>query len=165
MDWLVGGEAYRSKQAEQGLGDGLGKIDEREFCCVERKVTGENGRWRFVCTQDVGRWRFDGRCVLRKVNCREKDVGKEVDTCVQSVEAFGNGVDNEVAGVELAQEVCEHFESEESSECNEKVGSVKGGQAQYIGSQVAPVMVGRKESVKIDIQVIEQEVATLEEEH
>ena len=61
-------------------------------------ITGEIGRWRFDCTQDVGRYVY----LLRKVTYQEKDVGKKVDTCVQSVEAFGNGVDNEVAGVEFA---------------------------------------------------------------
>ena len=39
---------------------------------------------------------------VRKVNEREKDVGEEVDTCIQTLEAFGNGIDNEVAGVEFS---------------------------------------------------------------
>ena len=38
---------------------------------------------------------------LREVNDREKDVGEEVDTCSQTLEAFGNGIDNDVAGVEF----------------------------------------------------------------
>ena len=32
----------------------------------------------------------------------KKDVGKEFDTCTQTLEAFGNEIDNEVAGVELS---------------------------------------------------------------
>ena len=44
----------------------------------------------FDDSQDVGR---------REVSGGEKDVGKEVDACMVTVEAFGNGVDNEVAGV------------------------------------------------------------------
>ena len=38
---------------------------------------------------------------LRKVNERKKDVGEKVDTCTQTLEAFGNGIDNGVAGVEF----------------------------------------------------------------
>ena len=36
------------------------------------------------------------------MNDREMDVGEEVDTCTQTLEAFGNGIDNEVAGVEFS---------------------------------------------------------------
>ena len=39
---------------------------------------------------------------LREVNERKKDVGEKVDTCTQTLEAFGNGIDNGVAGVELS---------------------------------------------------------------
>ena len=56
------------------------------------------GRWRFDCTQDVDGYVYP----LRKVNDKEKDVGKEVDACTQTLEAFGNRVDNEAAGVEFA---------------------------------------------------------------
>ena len=38
---------------------------------------------------------------LREVKDREKDVGEEVDTCTQTLEAFGNKIHNEVAGVEF----------------------------------------------------------------
>ena len=39
---------------------------------------------------------------LREVYDRQKNVGEEVDTCTQTLEAFGNGIDNEVAGVEFS---------------------------------------------------------------
>ena len=39
---------------------------------------------------------------VREVNDREMDVGEEVDTCIQILEAFGNGIDNEAAGVEFS---------------------------------------------------------------
>ena len=38
---------------------------------------------------------------LREVKDREKDVAEEVDTCTQTLEAFGNRIDDEVAGVEI----------------------------------------------------------------
>ena len=38
---------------------------------------------------------------MREVNDREKDVGEEVDTCTQTLEAFGYEIDNEVGGVEF----------------------------------------------------------------
>ena len=43
----------------------------------------------------------DAVYLSREVNEREKDVGEEVDTCIQTLEAFGNGIDDEVAGVEF----------------------------------------------------------------
>ena len=54
-------------------------------------------------------------------------------------------------------------------EYDQKVGSMKGGQAQYVGSQVDPVVVQRKDSGEVDTYVNEQEVdveeggATLED--
>ena len=39
---------------------------------------------------------------MRKVNNGEKNIDKEVDACAQTEQAFGNGVDNEVAVVEFS---------------------------------------------------------------
>ena len=97
MVQLVGRKVQKSTQAEQGLGNRLGKKDGREFGEVEGEVI-----WK------IGRWMVDTRSTqhavypLREVNDREKDVGEEVDTCTQTLEAFGNGIDNEVAGVEFS---------------------------------------------------------------
>ena len=35
------------------------------------------------------------------MNGGEKDVGMEVDTCMQAEQALDNGIDNKVAGVEF----------------------------------------------------------------
>ena len=92
--WLVGRKVQKSTQAEQGLGNGLGKKDGWEFGEVEREVIWEIGKQEVGGTEDVV-------YPLREVKDREKDVGEEVDTCTQTLEAFGNRIDNEVAGVEF----------------------------------------------------------------
>ena len=95
MAQLVGRKVQKSTQAEQGPGNGLGKKDGREFGEVERGVNWEIGRRMVGSTEDAV-------YPLREVNEREKDVGEEVDTCTQTLEAFGSGIDNEVAGVEFS---------------------------------------------------------------
>ena len=119
-----------SGQAEQELGKRLGGKDEREFGKnmgqeVEGEVTGKIGRWEVGGTQDIGRYVYLVR-EDRKENDvgEEKDVGKKVDTC------------HEIAGVVFQQEVGECFECNEGWEYDQTVGSMKAGQAQYIGSQV-----------------------------
>ena len=62
---------------------------------VEREIIWEIGRWMVGSTKDAV-------YPLREVNDREKDVGEKVDTCTQTLEAFGNGIDNEVVGVEFS---------------------------------------------------------------
>ena len=91
--WLVGREVDMSGQAEQELGKGFGKKDEREFEVEAGKIEG----WKFGGTQDLRRYVYP----VRKVNDGEKNVGKEVDTCIQAEQEFGNGVDNGVAGGEF----------------------------------------------------------------
>ena len=61
------------------------------------EVTGKTGRWEVGGTQDVGRYVYPVR-EERKENDveEEKDVGKKVDTHIQTVEAFGHGIDGEV---------------------------------------------------------------------
>ena len=65
---------------------------------AERKVTVKVGRWEGGGTQDVGRYCYPvGE--ERKENDveEEKDVDKKVDTCTQTVKAFGHVI----AGVEF----------------------------------------------------------------
>ena len=65
---------------------------------VERKKeTGRVGRWKVGCSQDVGRLVYP----VKKADDREKDVGKEGGGHMQTLEAFGSGIDNKIAGVEL----------------------------------------------------------------
>ena len=52
-------------------------------------------------TQDVGRYVYSVRKEKENDVEEEKDVGKKVDTCTQTVEAFGH----EIAGVEFQQQV------------------------------------------------------------
>ena len=80
-----------SGQAEQGLGKRFGKKDEREFGNMEKEVTRKIG---FGGTLDIGRYVY-------LVNVGEKNVGKCVDSCVQTVQGFGHGTDNGAAGVEF----------------------------------------------------------------
>ena len=48
-------------------------------------------------TQDVGRYVYQVREDREENDVEEeKDVGKNVDTCTQTVEAFGHGIDSEV---------------------------------------------------------------------
>ena len=169
MVWLVGKKDMKdtSGQAQQELGKGLG---EREFGRkmdqeVGMQVTGKTGRWEVGGTQDVGRYVYPVREDKEENDVEEeKDVGKKVDTC--TVEVFGH----EIAGVEFQQEVGECFECDEGWEYDQKVGSMKAGQAQCGGSQVVPVVVVRKDSGEVDTCVNEQEVdveeggATLEDE-
>ena len=135
---------------------------------VGTQVTGKTGRWEVCGTQDVGRYVYPvGE--ERKENDveKEKDVGKKVDTC--AVEVFDHGI----AGVKFQQKVGEYFEYKDCWEYDEKVGSMKAGQAQFVGSQIVsdiPVVVQREYSGEVDMYVNEQEVdveeggATLEDE-
>ena len=55
-------------------------------------------------TQDVGRYVYPVREDREKNDVgEEKDVGKKVDTCTKTVEAFGYGID----GVQFQQKVGE----------------------------------------------------------
>ena len=139
-----------SGQAEQELGKRLGGKDEREFGKnigqeVEGEVTGKIGRW-----EDTGRYVYLVR-EDREANDvgEEKDVGKKADTCIEEV--FGH----KIAGVVFRQEVGECFECNEGWEYDQTVGSMKAGQAQYIGSQVDLVA---------EQEVDEEGGATLEDE-
>ena len=94
--WLVGGEVDTHGYAE------LKGLDERQFgrdvgWQVEREETGKIGRWEVGCSQDVGRLVHP----VKEANDREKDVGKEGGGHMQTLEAFGDGFDNMIAGVEL----------------------------------------------------------------
>ena len=112
--WLVGRKADLSGQAEQELGKTLGGKDGRE-------VSGKIGGWEVGGIQDVDRYVDPVREEREKNDAGEdKDVGKNVDTCTQTVEAFGHEID----GVEFQQEVGECFEG---WECDENVGSMKAG--------------------------------------
>ena len=171
MVWLVGKKDMKdtSGQAQQELGKGLG---EREFGRkmdqeVGMQVTGKTGRWEVGGTQDVGRYVYPVR-EDRKENDvgEEKDVGKKDDTC--TVEVFDYGI----AGVEFQQKVGQYFECKDCWEYDEKVGSMKAGQAWFVGSQVVsdiPVVVQREYSGEVDMYVNEQKVdveeggATLED--
>ena len=152
MAWLVQRKVDMSGQAEQEFGRALGEKVEGEFgrkmggWQVEREVTGKTGRWQVGGTQDVGRYVYPVREEREKNDVEEeKDVGKKVDT--YTVQVFGH----EIAGVEFQQqEVGECFECDEGWECDEKVGSMKAGQAQCVGSQVDPVVVAR-DSGEVDV--------------
>ena len=50
---------------------------------VGSEVTGKTGRWEGGGTLDIGRQCYP-------VGEEEKDVGKKVDTCVETVEVFGH---------------------------------------------------------------------------
>ena len=63
---------------------------------VERKVTGKIGRWEVGGTQDVGRYVHPVGEERENDVEEEKDVGKKVDTCTQTVEVFGHEIDSEV---------------------------------------------------------------------
>ena len=88
-------DTSRQAEAEQGLGKRFGGKAGRVFGEVEGEVTGKLERQEVGGTQDVGRYVYP----VEQMNDRKKDVGKEVDT--QAEQAFGNGVDNEVAGLEF----------------------------------------------------------------
>ena len=81
-----------SGQAEQELGKGFGKKDEREFEVVAVKIES----WKLCGTQDLGGSVYP----VREVNDGEKSAGED-DTCIQTEQEFGNGVDNRIAGVEF----------------------------------------------------------------
>ena len=93
---LVGGEVDMHGYAElKGLGG-------RQFgrnvgWQVEREETGRVGRWKVGCSQDVG-WLVHP---VKEADDREKDIGKEDGGHIQTLEAFGDGFDNKIAGVEL----------------------------------------------------------------
>ena len=74
-------------------------------------------------TQDVGRFVYTVGEEREKNDTGEEDVGKKVDTCTQTVEAFGYGI----TGVQFQQEVGECFQCNEDKEHDEKVCSVKTG--------------------------------------
>ena len=79
-------------QAEQELGKGVGMKDGKKFgrqmgLEVGMQVTGKIGRWEVGGTQEVGRYVQD-----KEENDEEKDVGKKVDTCTQTVEASGHEI-------------------------------------------------------------------------
>ena len=54
-------------------------------------------------TQDVGRYVYPVREEREKNDVEEKDAGKKVDTCTQTVEVFGHETD----GVQFQQKVGE----------------------------------------------------------
>ena len=116
-----------SEQAEQGLGKRFGKMDEREFGNMEKEVTRKIG---FGGTLDIGRYVYP----VKEVNVGEKNVGKYVDSCVQTVQAFGHGTDNGTAGVEFHQQVGWSVEGEVGWETGLKDGSVEAEQTQCGGS-------------------------------
>ena len=85
---------------------------------VERKVTGKIGRWEVGNTQDIGRYVYPvGEDREENDVGEEKDVGKTVDTCTQTVEVFGH----EIVGVEFQQEVGECVEHDEGWKCDDKI--------------------------------------------
>ena len=94
--WLAGGEVDMHGYAElQGLGGRQFGMD--AGWDVEREETGKTGRWKVGCSQDVGRLVYP----VKEADDREKDVGMEGGGHMQTLEAFGDGFDNKIAGVEL----------------------------------------------------------------
>ena len=93
---LVGVEVDMHGSAE------LKDLDGRQFGWdmgwqVGREETGKIGRWEVGCSQDVGRLVYP----VKEADDREKDVGMEGGVHMQTLEAFGDGFDNKIAGVEL----------------------------------------------------------------
>ena len=61
------------------------------------EVTGKTGRLEVGGTQGVGRYVYPVREDRKENDVGEdKDVGKKVDTCTQTVEVFGHEIDSEV---------------------------------------------------------------------
>ena len=117
MTWLVGRKVDMSGQAEQELVKILGGKDERE-------VTGKIGRWEVGGTQDVGWYVYSVRKEKENDVEEEKEVGKKVDACTQTVEAIVHEND----GVQFQKkEVGECLEHKDCWGCDEKVGSMRGG--------------------------------------
>ena len=95
--WLVGGEVDTHGYAE------LKGLDGRQFGKwvvdweVEREEeTGRIGRWKVGCSQDVGRLVYP----VKAADDKEKDVGMEGGSHMQTLEAFGDGFGSKIVGVE-----------------------------------------------------------------